>query len=901
VKVGFLGSFNFLSLYSNMAAAAPALTKAEKKALDDRWEAAYKILTKQKNVGFAEFAAAIEGLGPEYIVKVKKGGAGKSFLDKAIDMRAVRIAQLLISKGAPVNVRAPEGREVWGGTPLEKAVGKDSLELVQMLLAAGADPNNGYRSPLTMCASATKNGVAIATMLLQAGADINLVRMGHSPRLISAITAAIQNSNYKVFNLLLSQGATLAPDSILYIQANTGGINICKKLIEMGLDVNVIRAAADTYSMEGNILHFLLQMWMNSRDAKVTGTFKELLSILTTAGVNWNAGRLSDGAPPFVALVQRGARWVFRHSVSEGAKELFTYLLTLGVNINAADSKGYTALHWAATCSEPDCLNELIRLGANVNSLAEGDGNPGVGYSPINSAIAAKSMNCLAALCAVPGVDVNTVNTKGSTLLMTQPAAILKLLLTAPGVDVNKIGAHGAALHQVRDPECVPLLVAAGADINLREARGLSPLYYASGLGREAVVRAMIAVPTLDKEAIFGRETIYDIAKRNGFNKVPEINAVLVALLKKPEPMWEGWTSNDLGKFDTVFDESANEFSCCPVCLKYVGRDDGCMYMRGHNCSSYRGDYYHKELYTKYKSPDGHIYWCTICGRISLGHRHYELSAVHGPKPALMRGGGDPFSNDCSKTEGGGGRLEKVSRFRRLREYALELQEQVGTKTFDAAMNELVEEMWNAPLARKGIVAKINATKKWNINASVFPAPPPPPPEPVIDFASFPDVLQAPQMAEDLKPTVLKGLDAISQEPDSDVIQFHHVQPDGGIYNHENNYIGAESLEYLVGQQCASWKTPAFGHCWETQQCKGRLWPEEIRPYVSAEVYADYKAKFNWRFRAGAVGGRRRGRQTKRGKKQRGGYPQNVFKVATNAQCSLPRNTRKNNNSNGDY
>jgi hypothetical protein len=277
----------------------------------------------------------------------------------------------------------------------------------------------------------------------------------------------------------------------------------------------------------------------------------------------------------------------------------------------------------------------------------------------------------------------------------------------------------------------------------------------------------------------------------------------------------------------------------------------------------------------------------------------------------LLRGT-EPFSADCSKTEGGGGRLEKVARFRRLREYALELQEDVGKKTFDAAMNELVEEMWNAPLARKGIVAKINAAKKWNINASVFPAPPPPPPDVIPNFASFPDVAQPAGVAEELAPTVLQGLDSISQEPDGQVIQFHHHQPGGGTYNHENNYIGAESLEYLIGQKCGAWKTPEFGFCWETRQCKGRLWPEEIRPHVSAEVYADYKAKFNWRFRAGAVGGTRRGlkhrvhgRRTmgggKRCSKQRGGYPQNVFKVATNAQCYLPRNTRKNNNSNGVY
>jgi len=749
-----------------------------------------------------------------------------------------------------------------------------------------------------MCASASKNGAAIAALLLDAGVDINMPS-AYGQRRTTPIGFAIMEGNVPVFDFLLARGATLAPDSILSLSADTGGLKICKKLISAGLDVNVTRTAEAGGWLEGNILHYLLAHWLNSPGHKFSNTLKELLDVLTEAGADWRRGRATDGAHPFSAMIKSGARWHLTREVSDSAKEFFAYCLGKGADINAGDARGYTSLHYAAGGDSVFLINELVRLGANVNSLAEGDGTPGVGLSPINSAIASKSLDTLAAVCALPGIDINTVAPNGTTPLMSVTPAALKILLTVPGVNVNKMGPNGGVLHQVRDPESTAVLLAAGADVNLREAKGLTPLYYAAYFGREPVAQALVAVPALDKEALFGRETIYSIAKRNGFTKVPEINAVLVALLKKPEPMWEGWTSNDLAKFDTVFDEAANEFSCCPVCLKYVGREDGCMYMRGHNCSSYRGDYYHKELYTKYKGADGHIYWCTICGRISLGHRHYDLGAALGAKPELLRGR-DPFSADCSKTEGGGGRLEKVARFRRLREYALELQEDVGKKTFDGAMNELVEEMWNAPLARKGVVAKINATKKWNINAALFPAPPPPPAEPVIDFASFPDVVQAAGVAEELAPTVLQGLDAISQEPDGQVIQFHHHQPGGGTYNHENNYIGAESLEYIIGQKCGAWKTPAFGFCWEPHQCRGRLWPEEIRPYVAAEVYADYKAKFNWRFRAGAVGGTRRKRayghkHTRGGRKQNGGAPQNVFKEATNAQCYLPSNTRKNN------
>ena len=365
------------------------------------------------------------------------------------------------------------------------------------------------------------------------------------------------------------------------------------------------------------------------------------------------------------------------------------------------------------------------------------------------------------------------------------------------------------------------------------------------------------------------------------------------------EAAWAGWTSNDLDKFDTVFGDEAKEFSCCPVCLKYVERTDGCMYIQGHNCSLHRGDYYHKDLYAKYKSDQGHIYWCTICGRIALEHHHYELGPALGAKASLLLpGGANPFSTDCKVTEGGGGLDEKLSRFRRLREYALELQKEVGKKTHTEAMNELVEEMWNAPLARKAVLKQIAATKKWNIDAALFPAPPPPPPEVVINFAAFPDIVQESGDATALVPTVLKkGRDAITLDDEVQVIQFHHVQPDGKVYHHENNYIGADTLTLLVGKFVGAWNTPTFGYCWETQQCKGRLWPAEIKPYVPAELYEDYKAKFNWCFRARQGGGGTRkqycnngwcGPKTRRGGQRSDGSKKNFFKEVTNAQCMLP-------------
>ena len=95
-----------------------------------------------------------------------------------------------------------------------------------------------------------------------------------------------------------------------------------------------------------------------------------------------------------------------------------------------------------------------------------------------------------------------------------------------------------------------------------------------------------------------------------------------------------------------------------------------------------------------------------------------------------------------------------------------------------------------------------------------------------------------------------------------------------------------------------------------------RLYPEEIEQFFvdgsdathDAElkaIFADYKKKFNWKFRV-RLGGKRKSRKnhkhdkackhrvSRKGTKQRGGEPKNVFVPATNAKCYLP-SSKKNN------
>jgi hypothetical protein len=337
-----------------------------------------------------------------------------------------------------------------------------------------------------------------------------------------------------------------------------------------------------------------------------------------------------------------------------------------------------------------------------------------------------------------------------------------------------------------------------------------------------------------------GRNAEYMAAKE-------DIRAYLFSL----KPKWKGLTQSDIGKLDTIFEENAVNYSTCPVCLEYVERSEACMYMK-HDCS--KGPYYHSRLYEKYKS-DGLICWCTICSRISHGHRHYKLSNEGGEKPDLEKAG-DPFARDCA-SQGGGGLEEKLSRFRRLREYALELEDDVDKKIKTEAMNELVEEVWNAPLRReKKLLGRIRDEKKWNIGSEKFRG------NRVNANVNAPNIPFTGELPE--KKT---GRNNIMMNDDVPVLVYSHRQRNGSIEKHG---VGEETLEGFLKAAVKDFGLPTFGYCFMHPGCDAVLHPEEIKGHVPDDLYKEYKKKFNRKFAVQAGGG-------------------GIFREAKDAVCSFPK------------
>jgi hypothetical protein len=445
------------------------------------------------------------------------------------------------------------------------------------------------------------------------------------------------------------------------------------------------------------------------------------------------------------------------------------------------------------------------------------------------------------------GADINKAdNYKTTPLYIASQKDLLEIVkaLLAAGADVNKTKDTGATPLFIASYkghiEVLKTLLAAGADINKPTNNGLTPIQAALEKGYVDIV-----VELIKKGADFDINSITSFASEQGTKE-------LIDLLKEKGVNLKSntlnWKRSNATKYNIIFDDNiadVSNFSACPVCLKTVIRSEACMYMN-HNCSKERG-FYHKELYNKYKNQEGNIFWCTSCGRIALGHRHYKL-LPHDKTPStntlVVAPGADVFERDCSVSNGGGGPLEKYARFRAIRNKAHELS---GKNILIAdAHKKLVEAAWDVPLTMDKAKLKANMNAKvWNIPHEDFKPNVLPPPEKAIVW-NDPNILQ-PGSWTGLDPEIVDSGTNIMTYEDAEVIYFKHPQPDGSVYDHKDNntMISRESLIDFIESQIKNFGAEQFGYCYLYPTCKGIMYPSQIKEFVPDKLYEEYRKKFN--------------------------------------------------------
>jgi ankyrin repeat protein len=182
-------------------------------------------------------------------------------------------------------------------------------------------------------------------------------------------------------------------------------------------------------------------------------------------------------------------------------------LLKDGLDVNAAEGDGMTALHWAALNGDAELASMLLFAGANVGAKTRLGG-----YTPLHLAAQIGNAAVIAPLIAA-GAPVGAATTTGATALMQ--------------------ASHSGSTEAVR------MLVENGAEINAKElANGQTALMFAAAADRVDVVKMLIARGA----DIAATSRVEDFAALTTTNDVDQNGVPIPAPVRGPGPDVPGVT-----------------------------------------------------------------------------------------------------------------------------------------------------------------------------------------------------------------------------------------------------------------------------------------------------------------------------------------------------------------------
>jgi hypothetical protein len=259
------------------------------------------------------------------------------------------------------------GKKDGGGlTPLVYAAREGCLECAQILVDAGAAVNQKTFYGWTPLLTATQNRhYKLAAFLLAHGADINLANNGGwTPLYLATDNRNIETGDYPVrkpdmdhldyIKLLLDKGAKVntricgAASSAQQCKGDTTETrtNFTMQWLSEEGATPFLRAAQ---SGDVTLMKLLLQ---HGADPKIA-TAHGVTALETAAGIGWVEGITFEWSP-------------------QQSIEAVKMCLDLGIDANAADDEGRTALHGAAHKGRVEVIKMLVDHGANLEAHDRG-------------------------------------------------------------------------------------------------------------------------------------------------------------------------------------------------------------------------------------------------------------------------------------------------------------------------------------------------------------------------------------------------------------------------------------------------------------------------------------------------------------------------------------------------
>lgn len=407
---------------------------------------------------------------------------------------------LIDIKGNGVDKLTHDGR-----TYLFWAAYKGNLEIMKYLINNGAKmdviDDKGY-SPLTFTAVVGRKEPGIYDFLIKNGSDVLKEKSKDGANTLLLLIPHLED--FKMVEYFEAKGIDLHSkdkygNGAFNYTAQTGNIELLKKLIDKGLDYKTLNSEG------GNAFIFASKGTRRIKNGLDVYTYLESLglnpNITTSKGVNplHSIGYSIKDKEVFNFFISKGVsveqkneegNTPFMNATAYNSLNIVKYLSKQVKDINAKNKKGQTALTKAISSNNVEVISYLLDLNANSKVLDKVGNN--LGYYVVNSFQSSEKDKFFkkAELLKKSGVDFTAKQGKGNTLYH---------------VAISKM-----------DKDLIDYLAKLKLDINTRNSEGLTVLHMAAMKAKDVTLLKYLIQLGADKNIKTDfEETVYDLAFEN--------------------------------------------------------------------------------------------------------------------------------------------------------------------------------------------------------------------------------------------------------------------------------------------------------------------------------------------------------------------------------------------------
>lgn len=418
----------------------------------------------------------------------------------------------LIKKGADVN----DQKNVISATPLICALRKENKESVKLLMNYKINVQAKDTQGWTALHFASRdNDFKLAGNLIKAGAFVNVQNEnGWTPLHLSA-----KNGQNEVTQILLYFGA-------LDTFKNMEGKTASELAIEKKFDKTASMIINKTVTLVDLFMNGMEDFAMN--EAKLNESFKEtdlqgrtflhaaiirgysnFAQYLISKGLDINAADSSGNTPLILAAQYKQA-------------ELAEILIDSNALVKVSDTLGMTALHYAVMNEDTGLIKLLIAKGADVNKRSKWEG------TPLETASWYHDNKEIIEYLVSAGAEINSNDFKEwspLSLAVRQRFTDNALWLIKHGADVNFKGKNGENILHLISTEMLGILlhdcINAGVKINEQTYDSLyTPLHFAVENNNLDFVKILYWNGANTSLKTIEGFTALDIAQKEGFNQI---------------------------------------------------------------------------------------------------------------------------------------------------------------------------------------------------------------------------------------------------------------------------------------------------------------------------------------------------------------------------------------------